>query len=223
MEKKKSRRLIIISIISFFVLIFIAGEYRSLFAKINSRPLNSTRSKEQTLTNVVTSIEKMYGTEIDLFAKQQNLPSSYFKSLIILETSGIKPAPSRYEPQVYKQLKSVKEGKRKSYTGIKKETLKNFSDAYLKKLSTSWGPFQIMGYHSIKLKITVDELKGLNSLTWGMKWITAAYGEYLEKEKYKDAFHIHNTGKEFPNSGKAHTTNPEYVNNGIKYMNLFKL
>ncbi|MBN1647548.1 MAG: hypothetical protein JW874_05905 [Spirochaetales bacterium] len=79
-----------------------------------------------------------------------------------------------------------------------------------------------MGYHSISLSISVDELHGDNEVYWGMKWIDQNYGQHLRTHEYKHAFHIHNTGRKYPVIGDARTTNPDYVDYGIRLMAYFE-
>ena len=54
------------------------------------------------------------------------------------------------------------------------------------------------------------------------KWVKAEYGHLLKKERYKDAFHYHNTGRTFPRSGNSQTHNPMYVTRGLEYMKYFE-
>jgi hypothetical protein len=143
-----------------------------------------------------------YGTEVDNYAKIYNLPSSYLKALIVLESSGKKPANSRFENRVYKRLVLKYKGR--------------LSVAAIKNLSTSWGPFQLMGYQVNKLNIHVKDIRGANCVKWGIKWINDSYGNYLREGKFEEAFRIHNTGK--PN---GRTFDPEYVKNGLKYIKYF--
>jgi hypothetical protein len=146
--------------------------------------------------------EANYGIEVDNYAKMYNLPPSYLKALIVLESSGNKPANSRFENRVYKRLVLKYKGR--------------LSVAAIKNLSTSWGPFQLMGYQVNKLNIHVKDIRGANSVKWGIKWINDSYGNYLREGKFEEAFRIHNTGK--PN---GRTFDPEYVKNGLMYIKYF--
>lgn len=54
------------------------------------------------------SIQKMkhnYASEIDYICTQRRLPAAYFKALVVLESSGNKPAGTRFEPHIYQKLK----------------------------------------------------------------------------------------------------------------------
>lgn len=174
-----------------------------------------------TIQNEVKNTNTNYGADIDKYAQYFGLPPAYFKALAIMECSGNKPAGSRYEPHVYKNLKDLQEGKISEYNGIIKEDIADASDESLKSLATSWGPFQLMGYQCIKMDIPLQNIRGENAVFWGMKWIDTAYGSYLREERYQDAFHIHNTGLEFPEDGSPATTNPHYAQNGVTLMEYF--
>lgn len=160
-----------------------------------------------------------YGEEVASICAEMELPASYFKALIILECSAKKNPASRYEPHVFLKLKAVKDGKLSSYSGLKKADLATYSDQTLKLLATSWGALQLMGYNCIKLGISIDELKGQNSLRYSILWCKNNYGAYLENRDFRNAFHIHNTGKPHPTFWFAQTHDPAYVYRGIAYTN----
>ncbi|HAS40235.1 MAG TPA: hypothetical protein DCS93_07140 [Microscillaceae bacterium] len=163
-----------------------------------------------------------YGVQVDKFAQEMGLPSAYFKALIVLECSGERPPKSRYERHVYKRLYRVKKGKRKRYGSITKKTLRKFSNGQLKDLATSWGPLQIMGYQSLAMKIPVSRFKEEFALYYSMQWVKNTYGNYLKKGDYANAFHIHNTGKPLPASGRSRTYDPNYIKKGLKYIKIFE-
>jgi hypothetical protein len=100
--------------------------------------------------------------------------------------------------------------------------LEDASDEALRNLSSSWGPFQLMGYKCLLLDIKIKDIRGNEAIYYGVKWIDLTYGKYLRAKKFKDAFHIHNAGKPFPKSGISKTHNPQYVKRGLKYMEVFK-
>lgn len=161
--------------------------------------------------------EKNYGKEVDKLAIEFNLPSEYLKALIILECSGKRNVPSRFEKHVFNRLKMLRDGKKNKYGRITQKDISNASNAALKNLASSWGPFQLMGYKCLQLDIKVQDVRGEQSLYWGIKWINEEYGYLIREEKYEEAFRIHNTGK--PN-GKTHDSN--YVKNGLNYIDYFK-
>jgi len=168
--------------------------------------------------SVCEKTEKNYGTKVDKIASEFNLPPEYLKALIILECSGRKEVSPRFEKGVFNKLKEVRDGKRGHYEGVKQNDINNASDAALKNLASSWGPLQLMGYKCFELGIRVKDLRGEKALYWGIKWINKEYGDFLRKEKYEEAFRIHNTGKP---SGKP-THDPNYVKKGLDYIDCFK-
>ncbi len=167
--------------------------------------------------------QENYGKKVDILAKQFNLPSAYLKSLIVLECSGRKKIPQRFEKHVFIKLKHVRNRKIKNYGSITYSKLKGKSDKELRELASSWGPFQLMGYQCFDMKnVKVSDIRGEKALYWGIFWINQRYGNYLRKKKYKDAFHIHNTGKPYPLLGKPTTHDPKYVENGVLYIDYFE-
>lgn len=168
---------------------------------------------------VIQKVKINYEAQVQQICQELNLPPEYFLALIILECSARKNPPSRYEPRVFEKLKAVKNGKLASYSGLTKADLQSYNEATLKLLATSWGALQIMGYNCIFLKISIEELKGANSLWHGIHWCKINYGKYLEKGDFKNAFHIHNTGKPHPAFWFPQTHDPLYVNKGLAYAN----
>jgi hypothetical protein len=163
-----------------------------------------------------------YSEEVEFFANEFGLPSSYLLSLIVLESSGRKVIPPRFEPHVYERLKEVKQGKRESYEHVTPAHLADATDDALKNLASSWGPFQLMGYKCLLLGIRVRDIRGSDAVYWGIKWIDLTYGKELKERHYKDAFHIHNTGRRYPRIGKPFTHDPSYVDRGLTYMQRFE-
>jgi hypothetical protein len=163
-----------------------------------------------------------YGAEIDKLAAQFDLSPEFLKSLIILECSGLKNVKPRYERHIYKRLVAVREKRLDRFENIKYADLKDATDDALKNMARSWGPFQIMGYKCIWLDIQLQDLRGDQAVYWAVKWVDLTYGDYIRKGQYRDAFHIHNTGRPYPDSGPPKTYDPKYVQNGLMYMKYFK-
>lgn len=164
-------------------------------------------------TDDYTNTEKHYGKEVERLATLFNMPPEYFKALIVLECSGKKEVPPRFEKHIYERLKKVKQGKMKSYENIRAVDLKNASDEALRNLASSWGPFQLMGYKCLHLGVNVKDIRGEEALYWGFYWIDQTYGSYIRQKKFKEAFSIHNTGSP---TGRTH--NPEYATKGLAHM-----
>jgi hypothetical protein len=177
---------------------------------------------DATTPEAVIRTETNYGAEIDKLAGQFDLSPEYLKALIILECSGLKKIKPRFERHIYKRLINVRAGKLDRFENIKPADLRDATDDALKNMAHSWGPFQIMGYKCIWLDIRLSDLRGDEALYWAVKWIDLTYGDYVRDGKYKDAFHIHNTGRPYPEAGPPKTYDRNYVPNGLMYMKHFE-
>lgn len=194
-------------------LFYYTGVFLIAFSSCNFRPYNKYNVAEDTQEN--------YGAQIQKQAELFNLPASYLRALVVIEVSGNKQIPHRFEPHVYAKLKKVKNGELKRFENITPELLKNTPDSTLKEMAKSWGPYQIMGYKCVFLHISVEELKK-NSLFFGARWIDLSYGDLLRAKDYKNAFHFHNAGKLYPDSGPPLTYDKNYVHNGLMYLRYFE-
>lgn len=158
-----------------------------------------------------------YGEEINRLAIEFDLPYEYLMALVVLECSGANPIEPRFEKHVYKKLKLFRDGDLNRFENLNKESLKDASDEALENLAKSWGPFQLMGYKCLKLGVKINDIRGDNSLYWGVYWINKEYGDYLRRNKLEQAFRIHNTG-----SPSGATYNSRYVRDGLKHIKYFK-
>ncbi|MDG1261908.1 MAG: hypothetical protein P8O05_09135 [Flavobacteriales bacterium] len=163
-----------------------------------------------------------YGEDVKEYADEFDLSYEYLMALIVLETSGKKPAGKRFEQGVYNRLLQVKSGDRRKYENIRQSHLEEASDGAVRNLATSWGPFQLMGYKCIGMDVNVSDIRGEDGLYYGMSWINDEYGRFVRKSNYKDAFHYHNTGRKYPTVGKPRTHDPRYVEKGLSYMEFFR-
>lgn len=162
-----------------------------------------------------------YKDRVLIECKKENLPPAYFLSLTTLECSGKKSPKKRFEKKVFNHLKGVRDRRFKTFGSIRHKQLKGLSDGAIKNLATSWGPFQLMGYQAFELGVYVSDIRGKESVKYGIKWCYNRYGKYLKKEKFADCFHIHNTGKPLPKLGPPFTHDPQYITKGLKYMAYF--
>ena len=175
--------------------------------------------------NPKTKVERAmsnYGSTLEILAKKHKLPWNYLMALTILECSGESSCPSRYEKHVFEQLEKLRDGSINKYGTLQRKDISDASDEALKNLASSWGPFQIMGYHCIQEGITVAQLRSEQGLDYAVQWIEKSYGNRLRKHEFQDAFHLHNTGKPFPQSGTPTTHDPQYVFRGISLMKEFE-
>lgn len=207
----KSQKILIPIMILLFLL------FRPVFCNIESEK-NKTNSDiggtEAALAN--------YKYDVLQAAKKYELQPSYLMALIMLECSGKKNIKPRFEKHVYRKLKALRDGKIKKFENLTPETIHDANDDALRNLAKSWGPFQLMGYKCVILELNIKDIRGVNSIDYGADWINMTYGDYLRKKRFKDAFHIHNTGQPYPKNGRPRTYDPNYVNKGLKYMNYFK-
>ncbi|MGA0434174.1 MAG: hypothetical protein ACO3MV_00770 [Flavobacteriales bacterium] len=163
-----------------------------------------------------------YSAEVALWSDEFGLPTEYFLALIQLESGGRKPAGHRFEPHVFERLQSVRDGRLAHYENITQQDIAEASDEALKNMATSWGPFQLMGYKCVLLDVQIRDLRGEDAIQSGMTWINMTYGDLLRQGKFQDAFHLHNTGKPYPQQGPPTTFHPDYVERGMDYMRKFE-
>lgn len=163
-----------------------------------------------------------YGEAVLESSEEIGLPANYLLALIALECGGSKEIKPRFEPHIFEKLQKVKNAESPNFETITTAELENCSEEGLKNLASSWGPFQLMGYQCLHLDIKIKELRGKKSVYYGCKWIKHTYGKYLEKKRFKDAFHLHNTGKKYPKIGPPRTHSRYYVPTGIKLMKAFE-
>ncbi len=166
-----------------------------------------------------TRVTINYSEKIEKIAAEKDLPAHYFKALAALECSGEKPPKTRFEEHIYEKLTDLQSGRIKKFGQLTTKKVAKLSTQELRQLATSWGVFQIMGYHAFADGKSIDALK--NDLAYCMTWCDKTYGYYLLKNDFKNAFHLHNTGKLHPKWGLSKTHDPFYVQKGIAYMNEF--
>lgn len=217
---KRRRQVVIFVILAILIILGVRYPqfYRNTYFTLTGGLKAPTGSS---ISNAIDRTNLHYGGEVEKNAAQFGFSVKYLKSLIILESSGRKNVPPRFEKHVYRRLKQLKYGEISQFENLRPHHLKDATDAALKNLARSWGPFQIMGYKCILLGINIKDLRGDKAIFWGVKWIDLTYGDYLRKGKYMDCFHIHNTGKPYPKVGSPRTYDPNYVKNGMKYMSYF--
>jgi hypothetical protein len=218
MMVRKRKPAISPGIVVFLTIIMIGGffgVYRFFSGRFPRKPV-------EVYADAIERTRALYGAEVATFAREFKLPPSYFLALIVLESSGRKIIPPRFEPHVYEKLKEVKQGKRDSYEHVTPAHLADATDDALKNLASSWGPFQLMGYKCLLLDIKVKDIRGKDAIYWGIHWIEMTYGNELKAGNFKNAFHIHNTGRKYPKLGRPFTHDPDYVPRGIAYMKRFE-
>jgi len=214
-SKRKSKKRIILAFFIAFALgipaVFYLNSY-FLDNEVGHIPLGKLQRAEHN-----------YSKEVREIAAELNLSYEYLMALIVLETSGTKPAGSRFEKHIYKKLIQLQEGKRAKFEDLTPADVQGASDEAIRNLATSWGPFQLMGYKCLGLGVNIRDIRDEGSLKLGARWIKKEYGHLLKKKRYRDAFHYHNTGKLYPSSGVVKTHDPNYVSKGLTYMDYFRV
>jgi len=201
--------------------LFIFGALYFGYIYYNSHFVNPWQSSSDKAGSA--SVVDNYSEDVQTAAAAFNLPYEYLMALIQLECSGIRPAGERFEPHVFRRLQAVRDGKRKNYENITPSHLANASDAALRNLATSWGPFQLMGYKCILLDVQIRDIRGDRGVYHGVNWINITYGDRLRRGEYKNCFHMHNTGRTYPRVGLPTTHDPQYVPRGLAGITRYKL
>ena len=165
--------------------------------------------------------EGFYSQDVQRAAKKYDLDYGYLMALLMLECSGKKPAGARFEPHVFNRLKQVRDGKRTNYENVTAAHLADASDDALRNLATSWGPFQLMGYKCILLDVNIRDIRGPNGVEHGADWINQTYGSAMRQGRFRDCFHMHNTGQPYPRTGLPRTHDRQYVPRGMSMMKQF--
>lgn len=206
------------------VLFFLILSALTLFMVYGKSYLNKRNqsANPEDLKSGFNKVLENYGSQIDSAAIIYKLDPAYLKALCMLECGGRKVFKQRFEPHVYKKLKAVKFNIIDKYEHVTPDMLADANDEALKNLASSWGPFQLMGYKCLQLGIKVKDIRGDNSVVYGVKWIDLTYGEYIRKEQFSDAFHIHNTGMPLPSNGQPKTYDPNYINHGLSYLKRYR-
>ncbi|MCB0735311.1 MAG: hypothetical protein H6608_01145 [Flavobacteriales bacterium] len=164
-----------------------------------------------------------YHSQIEPMAKKYDVAPEYLLALIALECSGRKIVPHRFEPHVFEKLDQLSRSKLPKMENVVYTDIKGMTVSELRDLASSWGPFQIMGYKCFDIDATIAQLKSAQNLELSVKWIAMSYGDLIRKGDYKNAFHVHNTGRKYPIIGPPRTYHQSYVPRGLKYVDEFVL
>jgi hypothetical protein len=180
------------------------------------------RESTRVSSHIVDLTFQNYFDQVKLLTSEYEIDVAYVLSVIALESSGRKLVPHRFEPHVYEKLEKVSAGKLNNYEYVNYQRIKQYNVPALRDLASSWGPLQIMGYKCFEIDISIETLKGRDNLKHAIRWISKSYGLLLKEGRYKDAFHYHNTGRNYPKLGPPKTFHKEYVPKGLNYMEAFR-
>jgi hypothetical protein len=189
---------------------------------MNKKSMESRTYYPEVSSEVVEKTFKNHARMALMAEKREAVPAEYLLAVTALESSGRKIIPRRFEKHVYKKLIKLSSSKIKSYNALKPDDLKGMNVSDIKNAASSWGPCQIMGYHSLHMGIEFKDLEGSDALIYAAKWMKMNYPHRLDKKDWKNAFHMHNTGKPYPIWGGPRTYNKKYVSNGMVYMKAFE-
>jgi hypothetical protein len=166
-------------------------------------------------------IHERFGARIAVACEGTPVPPEFVAGLISNEAgkdrSGkILENATRFEPHVFRQLKQVRDGLRKAYSGIRQADVKGASEKTLRALAMSYGLTQIMGWHCIHtLDCTVAQLRdpALHlKFTVKLLMLNAADGDF-QRKAFAGELREWNTGRE---GGK--TYHADYVPNALAVM-----
>lgn len=145
------------------------------------------------------------------------IPPEYLAALISLESHPPGNRDSkRFEPGIYSRLKELKE-KGRPFGRIDRNDIRSLTDEELRRLATSYGLTQIMGYHCLSLGCSIDDLSGDYHLNWSILYMREHYGKQLRKKDWEAAFRIHNTGHP-----QGNTSRKDYAERGLARMQYYR-
>lgn len=165
-------------------------------------------------------IRDRFGLKIAEATEGTPVPPKFVAGLIAVEAGKkngqILETATRFEPGVFAKLQQVRDGQRKSWSGIKTAHIRDAVDLALRALATSYGLTQVMGWHTINnLDCTVAELRDPEKhLGYAVKLLllNSADGDF-ERKQYVGEFREWNSGRE---QGATH--DPDYVYNASAVM-----
>ncbi len=145
-----------------------------------------------------------------------NIPPRFIAGLIGNEAGkdrqgNIRRSATRFEPGVYRHLVAVRDGKEKSYSGIKRVDIAEASNAALQALATSYEATQIMGWHCIhNFHCTINDLRNPDKhFFYTVKLLQLnGFPPNASDERMADEMRQWNTGRE-----KGKTYHENYVPN----------
>lgn len=174
---------------------------------------------------VAQQIHTRFGARIAAACKGTAVPTDFVAGLISNEagkdrSGNIKEDATRFEPGVFRKLQQVRDGVRKSWSGIRQADLKDSDDGALRALATSYSLTQVMGWHCIhSLSCTVAQLRDPQQhLHYAVRLLqmNAADGDF-QRKAFAGEFREWNSGSE---SGK--TYDKDYVANGAAVMEAYR-
>lgn len=166
---------------------------------------------------IMLHIYRRLNSEIVSAVQGTEIPASYLAALISLESHPPgNPDSQRFEPRVYQRLLEMKNNGR-SFGRLPLHQIQLLSDSQLRRLATSYGLTQIMGYHCLDLGCSIEDLAGQYHLVWSVAYIRRHYLKPIMNKEYEVCFRIHNTGRP-----EGATYRDDYVEKGLLRMKYYE-
>lgn len=158
-------------------------------------------------------IYREYHLDIERATVGTQIDPGYMAAIISLESHPPGNRRSeRFEAWVYERLIDLKLNGR-AFGTIPRNRIDTMSDSELKRMATSYGLTQIMGYHCLDLGCSVDDLRGEYHLQWAVVYMMRHYGDRAKNKDWTACFRIHNTGHPRGTTGRK-----DYVERGLARM-----
>lgn len=100
-------------------------------------------------------VRKQFGSEIAAASSVSGIPADFLAGFVGVECGKNKagdfvPGATRFEPHVYRNLIALRDGIKARYQGLTRRHVAGKTDLEIRALSKSYGPTQIMGWHTLK-------------------------------------------------------------------------
>ncbi|MBW7857712.1 MAG: hypothetical protein H3C43_05335 [Leptonema sp. (in: Bacteria)] len=166
---------------------------------------------------IMLHIYRRLNSEIVSSVQGTEIPASYLAALISLESHPPGNRDSRrFEPKVYQRLLEMKNNGR-NFARLPLHQIQLLSDSELRRLATSYGLTQIMGYHCLDLGCSIEDLAGQYHLVWSVAYIRRHYLKQIVAKDWEACFRIHNTGRP---EGATHRD--DYTEKGLLRMKYYE-
>lgn len=184
--------------------------------------------------DLMLRVWNLAGPHIRAFSKFTSVPDAFWGSLTSLETGAWLRkntiVPHRFEPHVQDYLIAIKLGTKREYGGITAKHLFNATETDIKKYASSWGLTQVLGYHCLRWGVPVERLEQPELHYQLAARLLAEFCEHFDLDQRMDheqLLRAWNTGspskRKLPDGREVETTHdPEYVNNGLRRMELWR-
>lgn len=112
--------------------------------------------------DLVARVRRLAGPLLAQLAPRTSVPISWWGALTCNESGRWLVhdlrVPARYEESAFLNLMRVVRGQTKAWRQIGRPQLDGLGEIDLRRLASSWGLTQVMGYHTIRWGATIDQL-----------------------------------------------------------------